>query len=555
MDRFFLVTASMACLTLGVDAQRRPVSAIEPERLTAHVRVLASDAFEGRAPASVGEEKTLAYLVSQFTELGLQPGGDPDGRGGRAWTQDVPLAQAETVGPVTASFRIGGMEQVLRQGEDIAIRATHLPTAHVAVAAAPLVFLGFGVNAPERKWDDFKGLDLRGKIAIVLINDPDFEVDLNGRFDGNAMTYYGRWTYKFEEAAKRGALGVLVVHETAPATYGWATVKNSNTQAMFDIIRPDPSAVHSAVEGWIQRAVAVDLFRNAGLDFEAEKKRAQRDDFTPVALPNSTFSLAYDVRQSQVVSKNVVAKLPGATRPNETVIYTAHWDHLGIGSPDARGDRIFNGARDNALGTASLLELARVYAAAPRTDRSVVFLALTAEEKGLLGSEYYAQHPLYPNETTAAVYNMDGGSVQGRSKDVAIAGEGRISLQEDLATAARRQGRAFSPDPNPERGSFFRSDHFSFAKVGVPAISFRPGLDLVNGGVAAGKAAADEYTEKRYHQPADEWSPGWDLSGCALDVELLYTIGRDMANSRTWPQWEAGSEFKARRDASAALRR
>jgi Zn-dependent M28 family amino/carboxypeptidase len=237
------------------------------------------------------------------------------------------------------------------------------------------------------------------------------------------------------------------------------------------------------------------------------------------------------------------------------VIYTAHWDHLGIGSPDTRGDRIFNGARDNALGTASLLELARVYAAAPRTARSVVFLALTAEEKGLLGSEYYAQHPLYPNETTAAVYNMDGGSVEGRSRDVSIAGEGRISLQKDVATAAREQGRAFSPDPNPERGSFFRSDHFSFAKVGVPAISFRRGLDLVNGGVAAGKAGSDEYTEKLYHQPADEWSPNWDLSGCAMDVELLYTIGRDIANSRTWPQWEAGSEFKARRDASAALRR
>ena len=434
----------------------------------------------------------MAYLVSQFTELGLQPGGDPDGRGGRAWTQDVPLAQAETVGPVTASFRTGGMEQALRQGEDIAVRATHLPTARVSVAAAPLVFLGFGVNAPERKWDDFKGLDLRGKIAIVLINDPDFEVDLKGRFDGNAMTYYGRWTYKFEEAAKRGALGVLVVHETAPATYGWATVENSNTEAMFDIIRPDPSAVHPAVEGWIQRAVAVDLFSNAGLDFEAEKKRAQRDDFTPVALPNSTFSLAYDVKQSQVVSKNVVARLAGTTsrtRRWSTRLTGITWASA---PPMPRGDRIFNGARDNALGTASLLELARVYAAAPRTARSVVFLALTAEEKGLLGSEYYAQHPLYPNETTAAVYNMDGGSVQGRSKDVAIAGEGKISLQEDLATAARRQGRAFSPDPNPERGSFFRSDHFSFAKVGVPAISFRPGLDLVNGGVAAGKAAADD---------------------------------------------------------------
>ena len=553
MIRTLLVTVSIALLTFSADAQR-PAGTIDAESLTAHVKVLASDAFEGRAPATVGEEKTVSYLVSQFKELGLQPGGDPDGRGGRAWTQDVPLVQAEAVGPVTASFQIGQVEQELRQGEDIAVLATHLPTSHVSVSA-PLVFLGFGINAPERKWDDFKGLDLRGKIAVVLINDPDFEVDLNGRFDGKAMTYYGRWTYKFEEVARRGAGGMLIVHETAPAAYGWPTVKNTYAEGMTDIIRPDPSAVHSSVEAWIQRAVAVDLFRSAGLDFETEKKRAQRDDFTPVTLPNSTFSLAYEVKQSRVVSKNVVARLPGTTRPSETVIYTAHWDHLGLGSAAATGDRIFNGARDNALGVASLLELARVYAAAPRTARSVVFLSPTAEERGLLGSEYYVQQPLYPIETTAAVYNMDGGSVEGRSKDVAVAGDGRISLQQDLATAARRQGRTFSPDPYPERGGFFRSDHFPFAKAGVPAISFRRGMDFVNGGVAAGRAAVDEYNEKRYHQPSDEWSADWDLSGCVMDVELLYTIGREMANSRTWPQWEPSSEFKARRDATAALRK
>jgi Zn-dependent M28 family amino/carboxypeptidase len=528
---------------------------IDPGRMTEHVKVLASDEFEGRAPATPGEQKTVDYIVKQFQALGLQPGGSPDGHGGRSWTQDVPLAQADAAGPVSVSVRSGDTSRMLRQGDDIAIRATHLPTSRVTVTNAPVVFVGYGVSAPERRWDDFKGADLRGRIGLVLVNDPDFEADLRGRFDGKAMTYYGRWTYKFEEAARRGALGMIVIHETAPASYGWATVKSSNTTTMVDIVRPDPAAVHPAVEGWIQRDVTIDLFKKAGLDFEAEKKKAQRDDFKPVTLANTTFSLGYAVKQSRVISKNVVGRVDGRTRPDETIIYTAHWDHLGIGAPDESGDRIYNGARDNALGVASLIEIARVWAAAPRAERSVVFLALTAEEKGLLGSEFYAQQPLYRLEKTVAVYNMDGGSKWGPSNDVAIAGEGKISLQRDLATAARLKGREFSPDPRPEAGSFFRSDHFPFAKLGVPAISFRNGENLEKGGVTAGKAASDEYNEKRYHQPADEWSPSWDLSGAAQDTELLYTIGRDMANSRRWPEWDKGSEFKAIRDKTASARR
>jgi Zn-dependent M28 family amino/carboxypeptidase len=324
---------------------------------------------------------------------------------------------------------------------------------------------------------------------------------------------------------------------------------------MIDIVRPDPAAVHPAVEGWIQRDVTAELFKAAGLDFEAEKKKAQRADFTPVTLDGASFSLDYQVAQTRIVSTNVVGRIDGRRRPNETILYTAHWDHLGVGAPDERGDRIYNGARDNALGIASLLEIARLWAAAPRTDRTVVFLALTAEEKGLLGSEYYAQRPLYPLETTVAVYNMDGGSTWGRSNDVAIAGDGKISLQRDLAMAARLEGREFSPDPRPEAGSFFRSDHFPFAKAGVPAISFRNGLDLEKGGRAAGQAASDDYNDKRYHQPGDEWSASWDLTGAAQDTALLYRLGRDMAGSRRWPEWESGSEFKAIRDKSAAARR
>jgi Zn-dependent M28 family amino/carboxypeptidase len=543
-----------ATQTATVTAAARPL-AIDAARMTAHVKVLASDEFEGRGPATAGETKTIDYLVAQFKALGVQPGGAPDASGARGWTQDVPLAQADVAAPLTASVTVGTRRRDLKQGDDIAIRATQLPATRVTVASAPIVFVGYGVSAPERKWDDFKGVDLKGKIALVLVNDPDFEADLNGRFDGKAMTYYGRWTYKFEEAARKGALGMLVIHETDPASYGWATVKNSNTITMIDIVRPDQAAVHPAVEGWIQRNVAVDLFTSAGLDFEAEKKKAQRADFRPVTLATAAFSLDYAVKQARIVSKNVVGRIEGRTRPNETIIYTAHWDHLGVGLPDERGDRIYNGARDNALGIASLLEIARVWAASPKTDRSVVFLALTSEEKGLLGSEFYAQSPLYPLATTAAVYNMDGGSTWGPSNDVAIAGEGKISLQRDLAMAARVEGREFSPDPRPEAGGFFRSDHFPFAKVGVPAISFRAGQDLVNGGVAAGKKAADEYNQSRYHQPGDEWSPDWDLTGAAQDAALLLTIGRDLANSRRWAEWDTGSEFKTIRDSTAAARR
>ena len=552
------VLAMVIAFTVVAAAQSKPFkfpeSPIDPGRLAAHVRTLASDAFEGRAPASAGETKTLDYITKQLTAAGVKPGGEPDGRGGRRWTQDVPLAQSDIDGDVTASFRFGEEARPLRQGEDVAFRSTFLPTRRVSIERAPLVFVGYGVNAPERSWDDFKGIDLRGKIAVVLINDPDFEADLGGKFDGKAMTYYGRWTYKYEEAARRGALGMLVVHETAPASYGWETVKNSNTATMFDIVRSNPADTHLMLEGWMQRDIAVDLFRRAGLNFDAEKKKAQSASFKPVPLGNATLSAAYAVKQAQVVSKNVVGRLEGTTRPNETIIYSAHWDHLGIGLPDASGDRIYNGARDNALGVAAVLELARVYAAAPRTDRSVVFLFVTAEEKGLLGSEYYAQHPLYPLATTAAVYNTDGGS-SAPTWDVAVAGDGKISLQDNLEEAAVHQGRRLSPDPRPEAGSFFRSDHFSFAKVGVPAISFRSGLDRVEGGVAAGKAAADEHNAKHYHQPSDQFSEDWDFRGEVIDLGLLFTIGRDMANSRTWPAWKEGSEFKAIRDKTEGARR
>ncbi|WP_295918842.1 M28 family peptidase, partial [uncultured Xanthomonas sp.] len=382
-----------------------PAPTFDTKRLSADVKTLASDAYEGRAPGSAGEEKTVAYLSAQFQAAGLQPGGDlRDGK--RLWTQAVPLRRADIVGTPQLAIASGDQRQALTQGQQIAVRAALDGSSQVTLDGAPLVFVGYGVKAPERGWDDFKGVDLKGKIAVVLINDPDFETG-KGAFDGKGMTYYGRWTYKFEEGARQGAAGVLIVHETAPASYGWATVANSNTNSMFDVVRDDPKSVHPELEGWIQRDLAVDLFKRAGLDFDALKKQAQSRDFKPVELKGERLYADYAVKSEVITSHNVVARLPGKTRPDDTLIYTAHWDHLGVGAPDAKGDRIFNGALDNASGVAALLELARAFAKGPAPQRSVVFMAVTAEEKGLLGSEYYASKPLYPLARTVAVINMD----------------------------------------------------------------------------------------------------------------------------------------------------
>jgi len=522
-------------------------------RISADVKELASDAYEGRSPATAGETRTIAYLSKQFAAAGLQPAGDlQDGK--RLWTQAVPLLKGDIVGTPSLSLLSQGKPQALNQGKEIAVRAAMNGANAVDIDNAPLVFLGYGVNAPERNWDDFKGVDLKGKIAVVLINDPDFESG-QGDFDGKGMTYYGRWTYKYEEGARQGALGVLIVHETAPASYGWATVAGSNTNTMFDVVRDTPAQAHPLLEGWIQRDLAVDLFKRAGLDFEQLKQQAQTRDFKPVELKGETFSASYAVKTEVITSHNVAARLEGSQRPDETVVYSAHWDHIGVGKPDASGDTIFNGALDNASGTAALLELARGYAKGPRPQRSVLFLAVTAEEKGLLGSEYYASHPLYPLGKTVAVINMDGMAPFGPSRDFGIYGSARLDLLDQLKDVAKGWDIRYTPDPKPEAGLFFRSDHFPFAKRGVPAVSYSAGQDWVNGGVAAGKAASDDYTAKRYHQQGDQWQPDWSFAGAARDLEVLYTLGNQLANSRRWPNWSEDSQFRAPRDASAAERK
>jgi len=551
MKRLLLATALIAApmLAHAADAPK-----IDPAKLSAHIKVLSSDEFEGRGPATEGEKKAVGYIVDQMKAIGLTPAGDLQKDGKRAWTQNVPLARFEMAGPVAASVTVGGAKQALAQGDDVAIRAAMTNVDSVSIKDAPLVFVGYGVKAPERNWDDFKGMDLKGKILVVLINDPDFETGA-GDFGGKAMTYYGRWTYKYEEAARQGAAGILIVHETAPASYGWNTVKNSNTNVMFDIVRKEPGKSHPSMEAWIQRDVAADLFKKSGLDFDALKKQAQTRDFKPVVLKGATFSADFKVKHEVITSHNVAGRIVGTKFPNETIIYSGHWDHLGVGAPDAKGDKIYNGAIDNADGIAAILELARAFKSQPAPQRSVLFLAVTAEEKGLLGSEYYSANPLFPLATTVGDINIDALSAAGPAKDIGTSGDGKVDLQDMLVAKAKLHGRYFTPDPVPQAGHFYRSDHFPFAKRGVPSISIGSGNDLYKGGKEAGEKAEADYTDKRYHQPADEWSADWDLSGQAMDLGLVYEIGHDLANSRVWPQWQAGSEFKALRDKTAAQRK
>jgi Zn-dependent M28 family amino/carboxypeptidase len=553
MKRFacllLLILASTGCTSLVTTRTATGSGAVNTDRIAADIRTVSADAFLGRAPATRGEELTTSYIRDRLQAAGVQPGG-PNG----SWFQEVPLSQSDIVGTPALSITAGGQTTALRQGEQIAVRASMQNVERVNIQNAPLVFLGYGVRAPERNWDDFKGESVRGKIGIVLINDPDFETG-QGDFGGKAMTYYGRWTYKYEEAARQGLTGLLVIHETAPASYGWATVKNSNTNTMFDIVRDNPAEVHPLLEGWIQRDEAVRLFTAVGQDFETLKRRAQTREFRPVALGNATFSANYEVKRQTIRSKNVLGRLTGTAHPNETVLFGAHWDHLGVGAPDARGDTIYNGAVDNGTGIAAVLELARVFAAGPRTQRSLVFAFWTAEEKGLLGSEYYASNPVYPLETTVAGFNIDALSPTGRARDVLVVGSGQTDIEDRLQAVLASNNRVMTPDATPEAGYFYRSDHFPLAKRGVPMLYMDSGIDLLTGGTAAGSAADATYRRDAYHQPADEYRASWNLAGIAEDVAVLHQLGLQLANSREWPNYRASSEFRPVRDRTMTNRR
>lgn len=537
--------ALAACMTLpnGGEPAR-----IDPDRLSAHVQALSDDSFEGRGIATPAEDKVIAYLSEAFAEAGFQPGGENGG-----WTQAVTLKRF-AVSNVSASFADDGESRALTQGEQIVI-STRRPADQVRLDDLPLVFVGYGTTAPEREWDDFKDVDVRGKVIVVLVNDADYEQPELNTFNGRAMTYYGRWTYKYDEAARRGAAGVLVIHETAPASYGWTTVKNSWTGPQFDIVRANAAEERVPLEGWIQRDVAVDLFERAGLDFEALKVAARSRDFRPVTLEGQTLDASYSVATSQIETHNVIARLPGTTHPDETILYTGHWDHIGVGDPDAEGDRIFNGAVDNASGIAGLIEIARLYGSGPTPERSIVIIAFTAEESGLLGSEFYAANPLFPLETTVAGFNLDAMNVYGRLSGLGVTGYGQSTLDERLEVVAATQGRVIVPDTNNAAGTYFRSDHFPLAKRGVPMAYPKGSGDFLDEPIAERQALRDEYGARRYHQAADEWLPGMDFRGAAEDLEVVYAVGLSLANSRDWPGWKDGSEFGPVREESAAARR
>ncbi len=542
----FLGTA-LAVAATAIAAPALAQQTVSPERLSADVKTLASDAFEGRAPGTPGETKTIDWLVAQFKAMNLAPGG-PDG----SWTQAVPLVHTRMgTGTVTAGTR------TLMQSRDVYL-STVRGVDRVAIASAPMVFVGYGVTAPERGWDDFKGLDLKGKVAVFLVNDPDFEAtagdDAKGRFGDRRMTYYGRWTYKFEEAARRGAVAALIVHDTAGAGYGWDTVK-APAGENYDIVRSDPTS-RVLLQGWIEGAAATRLFAESGQDLAALRKAARRSDFRPVVLKQA-FSVDLPVRYDTAESRNVLAKLPGKTRPDEVVMFGAHWDAYGIGAPDAQGRTIRPGANDDALGVAGVLELARTFAKRPRTDRSLVFALWSGEERGLLGSETYAVDPVYPAAKTVANLTLDILQTAGPARDVLLVGAGQNSLEDMLGDAAKAQGRVVTPEALPERGLFYRADHFAVARRGVPTLllmAISGASDLVTGGRPAGQAWLDGYM-KCYHQTCDAWSKDWDLRGAAQDVALFQTIGTTLANGRAWPEWREGSEFKAIRAESAGERK
>ena len=549
------LVALMTATALSSVAQAQVVPAFDAQRLSDHIRILSDDGFEGRGIATPGEAKTVEYLSEQYGQAGFAPGGDLQADGSRLWTQAVTLNRFATSG-LRANLKVGDWSLPLEQGQQI-VASTRLPVAggHVMLTNAPLVFVGYGTSAPERNWDDFKGMDVKGKILVVLINDADFEDPSLDTFNGKAMTYYGRWTYKYEEAARQGAAGVLIVHEDAPAAYGWATVRNSWTQPQFDIERADPSKERIPMEAWIQRDVAVQLFQHAGLDFEALKLQARSRDFQPVVLPGATLNAMFDVAESKIESHNVVARLEGTTHPDETVLYTGHWDHIGIGSPDANGDAIFNGAVDNASGTAALLELARVYGQAPKPQRSVVMVSFTGEESGLLGSTYYAANPLYPLAKTAGGINIDSANIYGRTTGFSIVGLGQSDLDERTTAAVVAQGRTVLPDGGSAGGIYFRSDHFPLAQKGVPMGYGASAGDFRDAPIAPRVAARDDYRANRYHQAGDEWSADWDYAGQIEDLGVYYSVGRALADSRDWPQWKSGSEFGPARAASADQRK
>ena len=523
---------------------RPALESITAQDLANDTKILASDEFEGRAPASNGEVKTVNFLEQEFQKLGLKPGN------GQSFFQEIPMVVITAEPGVRLEIK-GGKKSISFASKTDFVALTERVLEEMSLADSEIIFAGYGIVAPEYKWNDYEGLDVRGKTVLVLVNDPGYATEDPALFSGRTMTYYGRWTYKYEEAARQGAAGIFIVHETGPAAYPWGVVENGWTGPRFNLSREDNNMSRCAVEGWLQLETARKIFASAGLNYDELKTAAAKPGFKAVPLGlEASLTLKNSVKK--VTSRNVVALLPGSKRADEYIIYMSHWDHFGM-NPALEGDKIFNGAVDNATGTAALIELAEAFQKLKRPPlRSIVFLAVTGEEQGLLGSEYYAAQPLFPAAKTAAVINMDALNIYGRMKDITVIGYGLSELDQYIEAAAKEQGRTVNPDPTPEKGSYFRSDHFPFAKQGIPAVYPGGGTDSVEHGKEWTLAKREKYTAENYHKPSDEFNPNWDLTGAIEDLRLLFKVGCRLAMESTFPNWKEGTEYKAKRDADMA---
>jgi len=541
--RFSLLALALLSTTAAAQAQTA-AQALSLDSLKTVTQTLSSDAFEGRKPTSAGEDKTIAYLIERFQKAGLKPGNK-----GR-WVQDVPLVELSVQAPSKLAFTGGKTPVSLAYGSE-AVFSTYRVTPKIDLKDSEVVFVGYGINAPERGWNDYAGLDVKGKTVVILINDPDWQtMTLDGPFGGRAMTYYGRWTYKYEEAARQGAAGAIIIHDTEPAAYGWGVVESSWGGPKLEQDTPGDHADQSQLIGWIQQDAAKALFASAGKDYATLVEAARHKGFKAVPLGVKA-SASFGVGIKRQASKNVVGILPGTAKPDEVVLFSAHWDHLGHCKP-VNGDDICNGAVDNATGTAGLVALAEANAKAGPAKRSMVFLAVTAEEQGLIGSQYYAEHPVYPLAKTVGGVNMDGLNIHGKAKDFVLVGAGKSELEELVKPLVAAEGRVIGVESTPEKGSYYRSDHFSFAKLGVPMLYGESGDDLMVGGKAAGAKAAEDYTDKRYHKPQDEYDPNWNWDGALSDLRIYYGLGRELAEGSSWPNWFKDAEFRTIRDKARA---
>lgn len=547
----FISAATVSVVFLSACGSETPPpkevqASISAADLGRRIETLASDEFEGRAPSTPGGQKASQYIADEMERAGLSPMGDNG-----TYFQTVELTEASVNAAESSMVIRSAAEQEPILESDLKTNSVYwtkrLDEA-VSIENSELVFVGYGVTAPEYGWDDYEGLDVEGKTVVMLVNDPGFATKDEALFNGNAMTYYGRWTYKYEEAARQGAAAALIIHETAPASYGWDVVSGSWTGAQYDLVRPDRGASRAALEGWLHLDAAKEIFEVAGLDYQALKNQASTKDFEAVSMGDLTLdaNIIQDVKTTS--SRNVAGAVTGTTRPDEYVLYMAHWDHLGKNEDLEGEDKIYNGAVDNATGTAAILEIGEAIAQGPAPDRSVLFVAVTAEESGLLGSAYYAESPLVPLKQTVAGINIDAMLPTGQTKDMMIKGYGASELEDLLKAELDTRDMYVVPDDKPEAGSYYRSDHISLAKKGVPMLYADTGNDHITKGLTYGEDFAKEYNDVRYHKPGDEYDNSWDLTGITQATDIFYDLGMDIANSEDWPNWYEGTEFRGLRD-------